>query len=119
MKNLIQRMIDDRKMTNDHAEVIEEFSMSFSMKIDYEKYRYGSNYVPVEIAMAMTQEGKNRKVLGIIDDDVDDDGNMLPEYSREFKRIWPLHIYPCQKINSYGAKMYAVPQFRVKGSRLL
>jgi hypothetical protein len=119
MKSLIQRLIDDGKMSDDHAEGIEEFSNSFSTKIDYEKYRSGSNYVPAEIAMAMKQEEKNREVVGIIDDDEDDEGNLLPEYSRKFKRIWPLYIYPCQKNTLHGAKMYTVPSFKVSGSRLL
>ena len=89
------------------------------MKIDYEKYRFGSNYVPAEIAMAMKQEEKNREVVGIIDDDEDTEGNVLPEYNRKFKRIWPLYIYICQKTTLHGAKMFPVPSYQVAGSRLL
>ena len=92
MKSLIQRLIDNWKMTDDYAEGIEEFSNSFSTKIDYEKYRFGSNYVSAEIAMAVKQEDKNKKVVGIIDDDEDDEGNVLPTYNRKFKRVWALYI---------------------------
>ena len=35
------------------------------------KYKFGSNYVPAEIATSMNEEEKNRQVIGIIDDDVD------------------------------------------------
>ena len=41
------------------------------------KYKFGSNYVPSEIAMYMKEEGKNREVIGIFDDDVDDLGNAI------------------------------------------
>ena len=119
MKNLIQRLIDDKKMTNDHAEGIEEFSQLFSMKVNYDHYKVGSNYVPAEIAMAMKEEKNNREIIGIVDDDMDSLGNAIPEYEKKFKRIWPIHIYPCQKFTSYGAKMYPVPSFQVKGSHLL
>ena len=33
------------KMSNNHAEVIEEFSTYFSRNVDYMKYKFGSNYV--------------------------------------------------------------------------
>ena len=36
------------------------------------KYKFGSNYVTVEIAMSMMEEEKNREIVGIIDDDVDE-----------------------------------------------
>ena len=67
----------------------------------------------------MKEERKNREVIGIIDYDVDDLGNAIQEYNLKYKGIWPLHIYPCQKIDFLGAKMYAVPYFQVCGSRML
>ena len=54
-----------------------------------------------------------------MDDDVDDTGNAIQEYNRKYKRFWPLHIYTCQKIDFFGAKMYSVPSFQVHGSRIL
>ena len=50
MKGLIQSLIDDEKMSNNHAEGIEEFS-NFSINVDYMKYNFGSNYVLAEIVM--------------------------------------------------------------------
>ena len=55
----------------------------------------------------------------IIDDEVDDSGNAIQEYNQKFKRIWMLHIYPCQKIDFFDAKMYAVSYFQVYGSLML
>ena len=61
------------------------------------KYKFVSDYVPAEIAMSVKEDKKNREVIGIIDDDVDDSKNAIEEYNRKYKRIWLLHIYPCQK----------------------
>ena len=83
------------------------------------KYKFGSNYVPAEIAMSMEEENNNREVIGIIDYGVDDSGNAIQEYNRKYKIIWQLHIYPCHKIDFFGAKMYDVPYFQVCGSRII
>ena len=48
MKSLIQRLIDDETISNDHAEGIEAFSKYFSRNVDYMKYKFGSNYVPAK-----------------------------------------------------------------------
>ena len=47
--------------------------------------------------MSMKEEGSNREVIGIVDDDVDNLVNSIQEYNRKFKIIWSLHIYTCQK----------------------
>ena len=67
MKGLSQQLIDDEKMSNDHAEGIEEFSESFSRNVDYTKYKFISNYIPSEIEMSMKEEENNREAFGIID----------------------------------------------------
>ena len=67
MKGLIQRLIDDEKMSNDHAEGMEEFSESFSRNVDYTKYKFVSNYVPAEITMYLKEKENNREDIGIVD----------------------------------------------------
>ena len=59
----------------------------------------------------MKEEYNNREVIGIIDDDVYYSGNAIQEYNQKCKIIWSLHIHPCQKIDLFGAKIYAVPYF--------
>ena len=49
--------------------------------------------------MSTKEEWNNREVIGIIENDVDDSGNAIKEYIRKYKIIWPLHIYPCHKID--------------------
>ena len=66
--------------------------------------------------MSMKEEENKREVIGIIDKDVGNQGNALQEYTRKFKRIWSLHIYPCKKIYFFGAKMYAVQYFQFRAS---
>ena len=58
-------------------------------------------------------------MLVLIFYDVDDFGKLIQEYNKKFKRIWPLCIYPCQKIDFFGEKMCAVPYFQVHVSRML
>ena len=59
----------------------------------------------------MKEEYNNREVIGIIDDDVYYSGNAIQKYNQKCKIIWSLHIHPCQKIDFFGAKIYAVPYF--------
>ena len=54
-------------MSNDHAEVIEEFSESFSRNVDYTKYKFVSNYVPSEIETSMKEEENNREAIAIVE----------------------------------------------------
>ena len=61
----------------------------------------------------MKEEENNREIIGIIDNDEDNVGNAIPECNKKFKKIRPLQIYPCQKIDFFGGKMYAVPSFQV------
>ena len=75
------------------------------------KYKFGSNYVPAEIAISMKEEENNREVTGVVDNDVDDSGNSIQEYNLKYRIICPLHIYLCLKIDFCGAKMCAVPYF--------
>ena len=83
------------------------------------KYKFGSNYVPAEIVMSTKEEEKNIGVIGIIENDVYDSGNEIQEYNQKYKIIWPLNIYPYQKIYFFGAEMYAVTYFKVCGSQML
>ena len=69
--------------------------------------------------MSVKEEEKNMEFIGIIDNDVDDLGNAIQDYNQNLKIIRPLHIYPYQKIDFFGAKMYAVPYFQVHISRML
>ena len=45
------------------------------------KYKFGSNYVPAEIAISVKEEENNREVIGIIENDVDVSGNAIQEYN--------------------------------------
>ena len=87
MKALIKRNIDDGLMTSFHADRIEEFSAIFSKNINYKKYKYGSTYIPIEIAISLKEEAKNNLVTCLIDDDFNIEGNPTSAYNRTFKHI--------------------------------
>ena len=57
---------------------------SESIDNNYQKYKDGSTYVPVEITISMIEEERNREVIGVIDNDLDDSGNYLPVYYKVF-----------------------------------
>ena len=57
-----------------------EFSKK-SRNVDCTKYKFGSNYVPGEIAISMKEEQNNREVIGVIENDVDDFGKTIQEYN--------------------------------------
>jgi hypothetical protein len=111
MKILLKRLVDDRTISDDHADSVEAYSKLFSENIDYDKYKSAAIFVPVEVAISMKKEARNRESFVIIDDDLNEEGSIIPSYTRKFKRIWPFHIYPCQTIDSYGVKMHYIPAF--------
>ena len=87
MKKLMQSHIDDNLMSDHHANGIKEFAETRATEIDYNQYKYGSTFVPVEIAMIMKESCRDREVIGYIDDDIDYEGYSIPEYNQKFKRI--------------------------------
>ena len=73
---------------------------------NFNKYVVGATYVPLECAILMQRE-LNNTIIKAYDDENMNSGDV----SASFKRTWPLMIYPCQKMNSYGAMFEIVPKF--------
>ena len=73
---------------------------------NFNKYVVGATYVPLECAILMQRE-LNNAIIKAYDDENMNSGDV----SASFKRTWPLMIYPCQKMNSYGAMFEVVPKF--------
>lgn len=119
MKSLIQRLIDDKKMSPDHAEGIEKYSAFVDGRYDFTNLKRGSSYVPTEIANSMKEEARNREIKGIIDNEIDENGELRAQCTKKFKHIWPLRIYPCQKACKHGWKTHAVPVYQIANSSLL
>ena len=118
MKSLICGLIKDGNMSTTHSEEIKKFSQRYSKDINYEEYKIGGTYVPVEAAINMKREAKNRDIFGIVDNTTNEHDHPI-EYTRKFKRIWPSFLYPCQKMDSYGCRMYSTPVFKISGSKML
>ena len=118
MKSLISRLINDGKISNDHAEGIEEFSNIFLQLFDYSKYKYGSTYVLAEISMSMKEEARNRKVFGIIDDQRDDQGILsmhLQENSSAYGHYTYIHtinfVFMVQKCMLYLNTLFIILKY--------
>ena len=79
-------------MSNTHAEGIEAFSKPFSKMSTTRSTNLDKNYVPARIVVSMQEEDKNIKVIGKFDIAEDDVGNLIPEYNRKSKRIWPSYL---------------------------
>ena len=58
MKFLLKKLIDDKKMSEDHAEGIMIFSEHVSSHSDYSTLKEGSTYVPLQVAMALKTKQK-------------------------------------------------------------
>ena len=74
-------------MSEAHANSIAKMAQQEDDNIDYNQYKTETTFVPFDVAMAMKEQARNRDVCGIIDNDVDDEGNLLPEYNKKLKRI--------------------------------
>ena len=73
---------------------------------NFDKYVVGATYVPLECAILMQRELNNTVIKAY-----DDENMNIGDVSTCFKRSWPLMVYPCQKMNSYGAMFEIVPKF--------
>ena len=71
---------------------------------DMNKLLGGATYMPVEVAMK-TQSFlvKDQRIRMCLDNVVDDNGNCLDDIELLVKRNWPRILYPCQKLDKYGA----------------
>ena len=117
INTLLHQLTNNGIVTNWTANGIREHATSYSNNIDYDLYSIGATYVPLESAMMLQREARDRTCIAFIDDRVtNDDGEPLPMTRVFFKKIWPSSIYPCQKMDSYGAMFVTVPSFNSKGA---
>jgi len=76
--------------------------------IDFTPCYNGSTYVPLPIAMSFHKELLEENERAIIDDAEED---VPRDNIRCFRKSWPRHIYPLQKVNTYGAAFPQIPKF--------
>lgn len=100
----MNQLIRDKTLSRDQAEGIRKFSDMYCEKNErkIENFRYGASYVPLEISMCMQRESKDRQIVV-----TDNAGNE----TAVFNRVWYSYLYPCQKMDEYGARFYPIPNF--------
>ena len=70
------------------------------------KYYNGSTYVPFKTAISF-QEDTRDKTVSVIQLDENNRNGVTVKY----RRYIPLHIYPCQKLTTFGAQVAVIPQY--------
>ena len=103
---LLSQMVEEGTMSKFVAEGKRVHAQKKFGDFNFEKYVEGATYVPLECAILMQRELNNAIIKA-----KDDDNMNYGEVSATFKRSWPLMVYPCQKMNSYGAMFEVVPKF--------
>ena len=81
------------------------FATRFSSSIDYSKYTKGATFVSLENSMSMQKEMLNQTISAFVDH------CDSPTVWFEFKKYWPLVLYPCQNMTTYGVIFPKVPNF--------
>ena len=103
---LLSQMVEEGTMSKCVAEGKRVHAQKKFGDFNFHKYVVGATYVPLECAILMQRE-LNDTIIKAYDDENINSGDV----SASFKRSWPLMIYPCQKMNSYGAMFEVVPKF--------
>lgn len=78
--------------------------------IDFDKYIYGSTFVPLEVAMSLHREREDKLISCLLDNRGDD----LAERDIRFEKYWTTYIFPIQNSSSHGAMFPTVPMFNLQ-----
>jgi len=138
MLPLLDQFVEEKKLSNFGATGLKSFAKQYSENINYNIFKYGGTYMPVEVAMQMHRDSHDRQitvthVLGhnccSVTQDVEnehhlgqndvDRGINIEERIVKFNRIWPLYIYPCQTADTFGATFHCVPKFHGQQKHLM
>ena len=114
---LLNDLVKDKSITKVVANDKRNYTTAVSENTNFEKYCIGATYVPLEYTILMKKDLLNSGgiIKSIIDDrGVDANGNQLPEITLSYPKYWPSILYPCQKMDKYGAMFQTVPLFSSK-----
>ena len=85
---LLNKLCDENKITVKYANSMRQSAKDMGEEIDFEKYIYGSTYVPLEAAMILQREINERPVKVVWDErGVDENGNELSEVTYHVRRM--------------------------------
>lgn len=104
LTQLVKEKVFGESVANARREEAEELTRG----INFEKYKFGSTYVPFEAAMGFLKENDPQDITVLCDDG----GNDQWACNRHFQKCWPTFLYPCQQMDSFGARFPPVPNLK-------
>ena len=81
------------------------------MNLDVEDLVSGSTYVPIDAAMRYIKNQSSFTPLLDVKNIGDDD--VTQTHTKQFRPIWPIYLYPCQNMNSYGARFPVIATLKI------
>lgn len=111
---LLSSMVEEKSISQVLANDKRSFASSVLENLDYDQYTDGATYVPLEYTIIMKRDLLNSGgiIKATIDNrGVDNQGNPLPDIQIMYPKYWPSILYPCQKVNTFGARIISNPNF--------
>ena len=71
---------------------------------------FGATYVPIEATIKYVKDQSNSQRYRSFTTPTDQPNRAVTS----FRPIWPLHLYPCQKMDGYGARFSTIPNLSPK-----
>lgn len=98
----LTKLVDEKKLSSFQSDIMLKFASKYCANVDIFSLCVGGTYVPLEVAMLMQKEAKNREIIVF---------DHSRHESLRFNRIWCSYLYPCQTMHTYGANFYCPPSF--------
>ena len=109
---LLNKLVEEKKIgkcvANDRRSEAVYRVENLNMNVDY--LVSGATYVPIEATMKYVREQSNSQQYCSFTTPSDEPNRTV----KRFRPIWPLHLYPCQKMDVYGTRFPNVPNWSPK-----
>ena len=111
---LLSKLVDEQKIgkcvANDRRD--EAKYRVEKLNMDVENLVSGATYVPIVATMKYVKDQSSFTPLRKFNRPEEEEG--IRTRFNLFRPIWPLHLYPCQKMDSYGSYFPSVPSLSPK-----
>ena len=84
---LLSQLCEEEKISNFMANAKRLLAARLYDNFDFEPYYFGANYIPKDVAISLQKEESDPYYDVIIDDQVDQYGNVLPEVVIKQKKV--------------------------------
>ena len=119
INSLLSQLVDEKEVSNFIANEKRNHARNVCQNVDFKRYFYGATYVPVEAAMMLQQDMINNTCTVIKENEGRNEfGDPVPNFTLTCTKYWPSVLYPCQKMDSYGAMFSMFPCYKSRGSAI-